>query len=284
MTDSPTPDRAALPGPLAALARIGPLARMLAAPAEPRRPARARVEVALALLWGALCHALFAAAVGAMILAMGFGMSRSLGAVPQPWAWGANLLLLLQFPLAHSLLLSRPGRAVLGRLAPAGTGRTLATTTYAIVASLQLLALFALWTPSGVVWWRAEGPALALMLALYAASWAFLVKASWDAGAEVQSGALGWISLLRGARPRFPLMPVGGAFRLIRQPIYLAFALTTWTVPVWTPDQLLLASVLTAYCALGPMLKERRFDAMFGARWRAYKARTGYWWPKRKTP
>jgi len=280
MTETASPSRPASRRLLARLAAIGPLERMLSAPAEPRPPRRARGEIALALLWGALCHLIFGAAVLAMILGMAFGMSESFGRVPQPWAWAVNLLLLLQFPMAHSLLLTRRGRGWLGRAAPLGAGRTLATTTYAIVASLQLLALFLLWTPSGTVWWRAEGWALAGMLTLYAASWGVLVKASWDAGAEVQSGALGWISLLRGAKPVFPPMPVRGLFSWIRQPIYLGFALTTWTVPVWTPDQLMLASVLTGYCALGPLLKERRFEDMFGARWHAYRERTGYWWPK----
>ncbi len=280
MTETASPSRSARRAVLARLAAIGPLDRMISAPVEPRAPRRARAAIARARRGGGRCHLIFGAAVLAMILGMGLGMSESFGSVPQPWAWGVNLLLLLQFPLTHSLLLTRRGRGWLGRTAPLGAGRTLATTTYAIVASLQLLALFLLWTPSGTVWWRAEGWALAGMLTLYAASWGVLGKASWDAGAEVQSGALGWVSLLRGARPVFPPMPVRGLFSWIRQPIYLGFALTTWTVPVWTPDQLLLASVLTGYCALGPLLKERRFEAMFGARWRAYRERTGYWWPK----
>jgi hypothetical protein len=42
-------------------------------------------------------------------------------------------------------------------LIPGPHGQTLATTTYATLASAQLLALFALWTPSGIIWFRAEG-------------------------------------------------------------------------------------------------------------------------------
>jgi protein-S-isoprenylcysteine O-methyltransferase Ste14 len=231
-----------------------------------------------ALAYGALCHAIFAASVLAMILAMGFGMSESLGRVPWPWAVLANALLLLQFPLVHSLLLTRRGGGWLARLLP--HGGTLATTTYAIIASAQLLALFALWTPSGVIWWRAEGTALWLMLTLYAGSWLLLMKASFDAGAEVQSGALGWMSLAANRKPVFPDMPETGLFRVIRQPIYVAFALTTWTVPVWTPDQLAVAVALTAYCLLAPILKERRFSARYGARFEAYRARTPYAVPR----
>jgi protein-S-isoprenylcysteine O-methyltransferase Ste14 len=252
-------------------------------PAEPAAARRSRIAVAL--LWAALCHGAFALGVAAMIVAMWHGMSRSLGPFEGWTAWAANALLLAQFPLGHSLLLTPRGQRVLAALAPAPHGRTLATTTYAAIASAQLLLLFAFWSPSGVVWWRAEGWALWAMTALYGASWLLLSKASFDAGPTVQSGLLGWWSLIRGVRPVFPPMPERGLFRVIRHPIYAAFTLTLWTVPTWTPDQLFLAVAWTAYCVLAPLHKERRFDRLFGARWRAYRARTPYWLPlPRRSP
>ncbi|MFO7758765.1 MAG: isoprenylcysteine carboxylmethyltransferase family protein, partial [Roseovarius sp.] len=202
------------------------------------RPPAGMGRIALALGFGALMHLAFAAGVLAMLVAMFFGLSESFGAVPWPWAALANAALIVQFPLVHSLLLTGPGGRLVARLVPGPHGRTLATTTYALIASLQLLALFTLWTPSGIVWWRAEGAAFWTVCTAYAAAWLLLLKASFDAGAEVQSGALGWMSLMARIRPKFPDMPTRGLFRVIRQPIYVAFALTLWTVPVWTPDQL----------------------------------------------
>ncbi|MEM9342433.1 MAG: isoprenylcysteine carboxylmethyltransferase family protein [Pseudomonadota bacterium] len=237
-------------------------------------------RIAWALAYGVTCHVAFAAGVLAMIVAMFFGMSESLGTVPWPWSLLANAALLVQFPLAHSVLLSRKGRKVLSSLAPQAHGVTLATTTFAIIASLQLLALFAFWTPSGIVWWQAEGAAFWALCAAYAVSWLLLLKASIDAGAEVQSGALGWMSLMQNIRPVFPDMPETGLFRLIRQPIYVCFALTLWTVPVWTPDQLVLAVTYTGYCLLAPLLKERRFSRIYGDRFAAYQARTPYVLPR----
>lgn len=237
-------------------------------------------RIAIALVYGALCHAVFAAAVLAMIVAMYFGMSQSLGAVPYPWAIAVNAFLLVQFPLVHSFLLSKRGGGLLAKLAPAHYGGTLATTTYAIVASIQLLALFALWTPSGIIWWRAEGFSLVGTSVLYASAWLLLVKASFDAGAEVQSGALGWISLVQNIKPVFPDMPMTGLFRLIRQPIYVAFALTLWTVPVWTPDQLAVALTLTVYCLTAPVFKERRFLARYGERFENYRNTVPYAVPR----
>ena len=189
------------------------------------------------------------------------------------WRWIGNGLLLLQFPLAHSFLLSGRGRVLLRGLAPAGLGGDLSTTTYVIVASLQIILLFGFWSPSGIIWWRAEGWVLALMIALYAAGWLLLLKSMFDAGITLQTGALGWWAVYRNTRPAYPPMPTRGLFRICRQPIYVSFAITLWTVPVWTPDQFVLAVVLSAYCLAGPLLKEARFTRMFGSEFEAYRAR-----------
>ena len=255
------------------------IARLITLIRAALRPPAGVGRIAVALALGALCHTLFAAGVLAMIVAMFAGLSESLGTVPWPIAALANAALIVQFPLAHSLLLTGRGGRLLARLIPGPHGQTLATTTYAIIASAQLLALFALWTPSGIVWWRAEGAAFWGISTAYATSWLILLKASFDAGAEVQSGALGWMSLLARIRPVFPDMPTSGLFRLIRQPIYVAFALTLWTPPVWTPDQLVLAISFTAYCVLAPRLKERRFAARYGARFDRYRANVPYMLP-----
>ncbi|MEL6511135.1 MAG: isoprenylcysteine carboxylmethyltransferase family protein [Pseudomonadota bacterium] len=253
--------------PLRQLLRLG--LGIFRTPAPPR-------QLVLALAYGVLCHSVFATAVIAMIVAMFYGLSESFGTVPAPWSILVNLALILQFPLMHSFLLSKRGGACLVRLAPKRHGSVLATTTYAIIASLQLLALFALWTPSGIIWWQAEGIALVLMTGLYGMSWLLLIWASYDAGAEVQSGALGWMSLAQRAKPVFPAMPTRGLFSIIRQPIYVSFALTTWTVPTWSPDQLLLAIMLTAYCLGAPVLKERRFTKRYGAKFEDYQKAVPY--------
>jgi hypothetical protein len=257
--------------------RIARLITLIRACLHPPQGAR---RIALALTLGLICHTVFAAGVLAMIVAMFFGLSKSLGTVPWPWAALANAALIAQFPMAHSALLTGPGGRLLAWLIPGQHGKTLATTTYAIIASAQLLALFALWTPSGIVWWRAEGVALWAITAAYGASWLLLLKASFDAGAEVQSGALGWMSLLARLRPVFPDMPTHGLFRLIRQPIYVAFTLTLWTVPIWTPDQFVLAVCFTTYCLLAPRLKKRRFSARYGARFEQYRTAVPYVLPR----
>lgn len=237
---------------------------------------------ATAIFYGLLCHAAFAVGVGAMIGAMYFGMSLSLGRLAPPWSWLANAALLIQLPLGHSFLLTRRGRAVLARLAPAALGADLAPTTYVIIASLQVFALFALWSPSGVIWWQAQGALLVLMTCLYAGAWLLLAKSMQDAGLALQTGLLGWWAVLRNKPPVYPPMPQSGLFRLTRQPIYVSFTLAVWTVPTWTPDQLVVALTLSLYCLLGPLLKEARFARIYGPAFASYRERVPYWlpWPR----
>ncbi len=237
---------------------------------------RRSVRIAIATIYGVCCHAAFVVGVGAMMVAMFFGMTRSLGALSTPWSWAANGLLLIQFPILHSWLLSRPGRSILWRLAPSGLGDGLITTTYALIASVQAGLLFTLWSPSGVIWWQAGGSTLAFISCLYATAWLLLLRSIVDAGFATQIGLLGWWAVANNVAPKFPPMPTRGLFRICRQPIYVSFALTLWTTPTATPDQLIVAVTLTAYCLIGPLFKEARFKRQFGAQFRSYRETVPY--------
>jgi len=237
---------------------------------------------ATAILYGVLCHACFAVGVATMITMMYFGMSLSLGPLSPPWSWIANAALLIQLPLLHSFLLTGRGRAILSRLAPAAVGAGLSTTTYAMIASIQIFALFALWSPTGIIWWQAQGALLVVMTGLYACAWLLLAKSMADVGLALQTGFLGWWAVLRDKKPVYPPMPQSGLFRLTRQPIYVSFTLTLWTVPTWTPDQLVVAIVLSLYCLVGPLFKEARFQRIYGPMFNLYRERVPYWlpWPR----
>ena len=135
------------------------------------------------------------------------------------------------------------------------------------------------WTPTQIIIWEASGISYFVMCTLYSCSWLLLVWASIDAGAELQSGALGWMSLAQNKAPKFPDLPTHGLFKFIRQPIYASFALTTWTTPNWTLDQLLIAAVFTAYCIIAPKFKEKRFEKRFGKKFTNYQSQVPYMVP-----
>jgi len=238
-----------------------------------------RRERAVALGYGIVCHTLFAFAVASMIFSIGHGLQWGFGPFEGAAASAANLLLVAQFPLLHSWLLSDRGRNWVSRLAPLGLGRDLAATSYAAIASIQVLATFALWSPSHTIWWHAAGAGLLTSGALYTAAWLLLLKAMTDSGLDVQSGFCGWGAVIRNRRPRYRTFPTHGLYRHTRQPVYVAFCLILWTSPVWTPDRLLLCAGWTLYCALGPRLKEARYVRFEGERYRHYQTLVPYWLP-----
>ena len=148
----------------------------------------------IALLYALACHGIFALAGLAMLVQLHQGMTLGLGPFEGWAALIANALLLAQFPLGHSGFLIRRGQGALARLAPFGLGKTLAATSYATIASVQLLLLFVLWSPSGMVWVRLEGAALVAMTLAYLGVWALLTKAIFDAGPTLQAAVVGGVA------------------------------------------------------------------------------------------
>ncbi len=239
------------------------------------------VQRGTALVIGLAGHALFAAAVAVMFRSLYRGLSWG-GMRLSGWtAMAANAALAAQFAAGHSLLLTDRGRRFLARITPFGLGRDLATTLFAAAASLQLLLVFLLWSPSGLLWAAPQGWARSGLSLLYAASWLLLAKSMYDAGLGVQTGLTGWHAVWRGRRPVYPAFPRGGLFRHSRQPIYLSFTLILWTAPDWTPDRLLLTLAWTGYCLLAPLLKERRYLHWYGQAFARYQQRVPYWLPGR---
>jgi protein-S-isoprenylcysteine O-methyltransferase Ste14 len=188
-----------------------------------------------------------------------------------------DVLLLIQFPIVHSLLLSKKGRKLLERVS---IDRRLSTTTFALISSFQIVLLFKLWSPSGIVLYSLNQPIKLLFDVLYGLSWIFLARSMLDAGLSYQTGAIGWWSVFRKRNPLYPNMPTKGSFKVVRQPIYLAFLLILWTSPSGTLDRLLLAICWGVYLLSAPKLKEKRFLFFFGEEFEKYKRSVPYFFPR----
>jgi protein-S-isoprenylcysteine O-methyltransferase Ste14 len=235
---------------------------------------------AAALATALVLHPTFLFAVGSLAYGLATGMQHGRGTLPGAYAVAGDVLLVAQFPLLHSWLLTPAGRGLLARCSPFGHGPTLAVSGYALVASLQILLTCWGWTPSGVVWHEPHGATGVLQWGAFGGAWLFLKKALWDAGPMLQSGAAGWWALLRGRAVDYGDLPTGGLFARCRQPIYLGFALVLWTAPVWSLDWLALAAGWSTYCVVGPLRKEARWQRRFGARFAAYRATVPYLLPR----
>lgn len=235
----------------------------------------------IAFIFGIFTHLIFLLAIILMAKSLYEGLSS------QPWKdlplspLLINTFLVLQFPFLHSIFLSTWGRAFLSKLFPGVLGKYLVTTTYALFASLQILITFAFWVPSGEIIWAASGSTHLIMTCLYIFSWILLGKSMLDAGLSIQTGSLGWTSVVRGQSPSYPQdFPREGLFRICRQPIYLSFALILWSGPVVTLDKIVLGLVWGVYCIVGPRLKEARFLAKWGTSFKEYQKEVPYFTPR----
>ena len=235
----------------------------------------------LVIGYGLLTHTIFGLSVSLMLVSLRGELGMGWIHLQPHRAWLLDALLLLQFPFLHSFFLGRRGGRILEALTPGKLGRSLATTNYALIASLQIGLVFALWCPTGVTLYEPGVPWSGLELGVYGAAWLLLLKAMWDAGLDLQTGSLGWTSVAAGKPVPRRGFPTSGMFRLCRQPVYFAFAMVLWTGPVWTLDHLLIALVWGGYCLLGPRLKERRYLARYGAPFNRYQRETPYFLPLR---
>ena len=233
----------------------------------------------IAIFYGLMCHGIFLVAGAVMFITILTGFQFSVGPFEGYEAVAINLLLLIQFPLGHSFFLSNRGMKVLEIFAPKSFAKTLRTTVYATIASIQLILLFTFWNFSGFFIWQIETPASLFMIILNLLSWALLSISSIQAGYKVQTGSLGWTSVYQGKKPVFPDMPTHGLFSIIRQPIYLSFSLVLWTSPVMSLDLFIVALSYSFYCYFGPMLKEKRFQKIYGKRFSDYQQKIPYFMP-----
>lgn len=239
----------------------------------------------VALAYGLVCHLSFTAAVASMALTLFFGLRIGTGPF-RGWAsLLANTLLLASFPLFHTWLLSPKGRRFMGKLVPLGIGPKLSWTVFATISSLQLLSVFWLWSPSGIIWWQATG-GLRIAIGIAAGcAWLLLGKSMADSQLGVQTGYVGWSSVFLNRKATYKPFATRGLYRFVRQPIYISFALTLWLTSTLTPDLFVLATAWTGYCVVGAALKEKRFIRYFGDAFRNYQTQVPFWFPRfGKTP
>ena len=233
-----------------------------------------------ALIYGGICHGLFLLAGLLMFICLYSGFSWQI--TPQFFlsSYAFNVLLLFQFPILHSFLLTSRGKVILRYFYSVSHKNKLDTTIYASIASFQLIILFLLWKPSGTLVWVADGVLYYVLSFGFVLGWLGLSLSSVQAGFSVQTGSLGWLAVYRGIKPQFPDMPTTGLFSVIRHPIYFSFSIILWISPYFTIDKLIIASLYSLYCFLAPLLKEKRFLKIYGDRFRHYQARTPYFIPK----
>ena len=190
------------------------------------------------------------------------------------WGWGlADILLVVQFGVSHSLLLAPPVRRRLERLLPSALHGCL----FCLTTCLSLLLLILAWQRTPVVVWNLDGAARWVVCGAYLLSWAALLYALGLTGYGWQTGWTLFWAWFRGRPAPRRRFEERGAYRWLRHPVYLAFLGQIWLTPTATLDRLMMMVLLTAYIAVGSWLKDRRLVFYLGDVYRNYQARVpGY--------
>jgi protein-S-isoprenylcysteine O-methyltransferase Ste14 len=185
------------------------------------------------------------------------GVRPFAGSVPV----AVDVALFTMFALHHSLFAREGIKRAVRRVVPQGAIRSV----YVWIASGLLIAVCEAWRPVGGTLYAAPEP---LSLVLAAVQIAGLVLTAVGARAIDPLELAG----IRNALPSDDLA-VGGAYGLVRHPLYLGWILMTFGTAHMTGDRLVFAAISSAYLLVAIPWEERSLEAVFGEAYREYKQR-----------
>ncbi len=196
-----------------------------------------------------------------------FGRPAAGGAWIAPAAF--DLLLFSAFAFHHSLFARTAIRDAIRRAIPPRLERS----SYTWVASVLFVVVCWLWRPVPGVVYRMEGLWWWLGAAVQSAGILFTYLGS----SALDVFDLAGIRQLHAGRPPATTSPAplktSGAYRLVRHPIYLGWALFVFGTPTMTATRLIFAIISTAYLAIAIPWEERTLVEAFGAQYREYQRR-----------
>lgn len=230
-----------------------------------------------ALLYGSVCYAIF---LGTFLYAIGFVSGLVVpkhidsGAAGHPVsALLIDVALLGLFAVQHSGM-ARPGfKRWWTSIVPAPIERS----TYVLLSSLALVALFRFWQPlPAVVWDAGDGIARTLLLVLSALGWLTVLAGSFMINHFDLFGLRQVWRYGQQHREDGSLAPfVTRAFyRIVRHPLMLGFLIAFWATPTMTQGHLLFALATTGYILVAvKFLEERDLLELYGETYRDYQRR-----------
>jgi protein-S-isoprenylcysteine O-methyltransferase Ste14 len=238
----------------------------------------------IAFLYGVIAYLVF---FGTILYAIGFvenllvpkGIDSG-AVVPLSEALIVNMLLLALFAVQHSVMARPQFKAWWTKIVPKSVERS----TYVLLASLVLIALFVHWRPMPAVVWHIANPDTAMaVLVVSFVGWGLVFASTFMINHFELFGLHQVANNLVGRSMPVMRFKTPMLYRFVRHPIYLGFILAFWAAPTMTVGRLLFAAVTTAYLFIGIALEEHDLIATFGDEYRSYKKRVSMLVPWRKS-
>jgi len=183
-------------------------------------------------------------------------------------ALGFDLLLLGIFAVQHSVMARPWFKRAWTRVVPEPAERS----TYVLLSSVALMALFAFWQPLGGTIWSVENPAVRMLMYLFFGLGFVIVLIASFLINHFDLFGLRQVWLYLIGRPytnlsfRTPLF-----YRYVRHPLYVGWLLAFWFTPTMTGAHLLFAAATTAYILMAIRWEERDLTAFHGEEYVRYR-------------
>jgi protein-S-isoprenylcysteine O-methyltransferase Ste14 len=188
--------------------------------------------------------------------------------MPFLYALGVDLLLLGIFAVQHSVMARPWFKRAWTRIVPEPAERS----TYVLLSSLALIALFAFWQPLGGTVWNIENPtARLIMYQLFGLGFGMVLIATFLINHFDLFGLRQvWLYLI--GKPytqltfRTPLF-----YKYIRHPLYVGWFMAFWFTPTMTGAHLLFAVMTTAYILMAIQWEEKDLVDAHGEQYIQYR-------------
>src|SRR5271157_642684 len=188
--------------------------------------------------------------------------------MPFLYALGIDVLLLGIFAVQHSVMARPWFKRAWTRIVPEPAERS----TYVLLSSLALIALFAFWQPLGGTVWNIENPTGRLvMYQLFGLGFGLVLIATFLIN-HFDLFGLRQVSLYLIGKPytqltfRTPLF-----YKYIRHPLYVGWFMAFWFTPTMTGAHLLFAVMTTVYILMAIRWEEKDLIDVFGETYERYR-------------
>jgi protein-S-isoprenylcysteine O-methyltransferase Ste14 len=185
-------------------------------------------------------------------------------------ALAVNLALLSLFAVQHSGM----ARPAFKDWARQFMSAEIERSTYVLLSSLALVAVFVWWQPMGGVLWNVSGAAREAVIGLYLFGWALLLYTTFLIDHFDLFGLKQVWRRLCNRAYRAPSFRTPSLYKLVRHPLYIGWLTIFWAAPTMTVAHLVFAMVTTAYILVAIRWEEKDLIAAFGSTYLDYRART----------